>query len=398
MPARTHCGRSWQASEMDARDVVLTPVQARRVAVRAQLLDEPRPSTPLETIRRLSLVQADLTDAVAPNADLVLISRLGDDYRPSELDALLDSGAVLEVRGMLRPAEDVALLRAEMTCWPGSGDDEPLKAWQVALAGWVQANDDCRRDILAALRDDGPLPASALPDTTLVPWRSSGWNNNKSVNRLLDQMIQRGEVALAGRKGRTPLFDLAERIYPDDPVPDPRAALRSRAQARLRSLGIARASGGERPGEAEHVGDAGVRARVEGLRGWWRLDPEALERLDEPLVGRTALLSPLDRLVFDRTRMEHLFGFDYQLEMHKPATRRRWGYFALPVLHGGDLIGKIDATSDRDRGVLRVDAIHRDEPPWSSNQQDGVEQELSVLANALDLQLDLGPTGRRAGE
>lgn len=383
---------------MVAPELVLTPAQARRIAVRAQLLDEPRPSSPLETIRRLSLVQADLTDAVAPNADLVLISRLKGGYRPSDLDDLLDSGSVLEVRGMLRPAEDVALLRAEMTCWPGSGDGAPLKDWQVGLAGWVQANDDCRRDILAALRDDGPLPVSALPDTTLVPWRSSGWNNNKNVNRLLDQMIQRGEVALAGRNGRTPLFDLAERIYPDDAVPDPRAALRRRAKARLRSLGIARASGGERPGEAEHVGDLGVRARVDGLRGWWQLDPEALERLDEPLAGRTALLSPLDRLIFDRKRMEQLFGFDYQLEMYKPAARRRWGYFALPVLHGQELIGKVDATSDRDRGVLRVDAVHQDEPPWSSDRSERVEEELSVLANALDLELDLRPAGGLTGE
>lgn len=383
---------------MVAHEVVLTPAQARRIAVRAQMLDEPRPSTPLETIRRLSLVQADLTDAVAPNADLVLISRLGAGYHPSDLDALLCDGAVLEIRGMLRPAEDVALLRAEMACWPGSGDGEPPKDWQVAVAGWVQANDDCRRDILAALRDDGPLPVSALPDTTLVPWRSSGWNNNKNVNRMVDQMIQRGEVALAGREGRTPLFDLAERIYPDDPVPDPREALDRRAQARLRSLGIARASGGERPGESEHVGDLGVRARVEGLRGWWQLDPEALGRLDEPLVGRTALLSPLDRLIFDRKRMGQLFGFDYQLEMYKPAARRRWGYFALPVLHGEELIGKVDATSDRARGVLRVDAIHQDGTSWSSDQQERVEDELSVLANALDLELDLGPAAERTGE
>ena len=91
------------------------------------------------------------------------------------------------------------------------------------------------------------------------------------------------------------------------------------------------------------------RRAVEGLRGTWRVDPAYLEDLDA-FEGRTALLSPLDRLVFDRKRMEELFEFDYQLEMYKPAAKRRWGYWALPVLHGDALVGKVDATADRDAG------------------------------------------------
>ena len=92
---------------------------------------------------------------------------------------------------------------------------------------------------------------------------------------------------------------------------------------------------------------------MEGLRGTWRVDPAYLDDLDA-FEGRAALLSPLDRLVFDRKRMADLFDFDYQLEMYKPAAKRRWGYWALPVLHGDALVGKVDATADRAAGVLRV--------------------------------------------
>ena len=104
--------------------------------------------------------------------------------------------------------------------------------------------------------------------------------------------------------------------------------------------------------------------------------------------GRTALLSPFDRLVHDRKRAVELFDFDYQLEMYKPAAKRRWGYYALPVLHRDRLVGKIDATADRKAGVLRVDAIHEDEP-FNKTTAAAVRRELKDLARWLELDLVL---------
>ncbi len=133
--------------------------------------------------------------------------------------------------------------------------------------------------------------------------------------------------------------------------------------------------------EPVDVGEAGEPAVVEGVKGQWRVDPSLLGR---PFSGRTALLSPFDRLVHDRKRGVELFDFDYQLEMYKPAAKRRWGYFALPVLHRDRLVGKVDATADRKAGVLRVDAIHEDEP-FSKTAAAAVRRELKDLARWLEL-------------
>jgi uncharacterized protein YcaQ len=109
--------------------------------------------------------------------------------------------------------------------------------------------------------------------------------------------------------------------------------------------------------------------------------------LDRPFEGRAALLSPLDRLVFDRKRMAEIFEFDYQLEMYKPAPSRRWGYYALPILWGDRLVGKLDATTDRPIGVLRVDAVHEDEP-FTAEMAAAVDAEIEDLAHWLGVDLD----------
>jgi uncharacterized protein len=360
----------------------LSRTDARRVAVRAQLLEIRRPTGLLDMVSHLRSLQIDQTAAVAPNADLVAWSRLGSSYSPSELVSALEDRSLIEVRGMIRPSEDLALFRAEMAEWPGNGE---LLDWQEFRSDWVKANDACRLDILARLGDFGPLTSRELPDTCDVPWESTGWTNNQNVLKLLDFMVQRGEVATAGRKGRERLWDLATHVYPDEPVVPVNEALRIRNERRLRALGIARARGPECPTEPRDVGETGEPAVVEGVRGTWRVDPTLL---GQPFSGRAALLSPLDRLIHDRARMIELFEFDYQLEMYKPAAKRRWGYFALPILYGDRLVGKLDATADRKAGVFRVDAIHED-VAFSKTITAAVRREIKDLARWLELDLTL---------
>jgi uncharacterized protein len=363
----------------------LSRIEARRVAVRAQCLDQARPAGLLDVVRQLTLLQVDNTAAVAPSADLVLWSRLRSKYSPADLETALGNQTLVELQGMIRPSGDLALYRADMADWPGRGE---LNEWQEDLRDWVDANNACRLDILNRLREDGPLPARELPDTSAVPWRSSGWSNDRNVSRLLEFMEARGEVAVAARHGRERLWDLAARIYPDDAVVPAEEARRIRDQTRLRALGIARARSPVCPGEPMDVGEAGEPAVVEGVRGQWRVDPG---QLGQPFKGRAALLSPLDRLVFDRKRMTELFEFDYQLEMYKPAAKRRWGYYALPILYGDQLVGKVDATADHKARVLRVDAIHQD-VPFTKAMTTAVNREIKDLATWLTLDLDLPQT------
>jgi uncharacterized protein YcaQ len=200
---------------------------------------------------------------------------------------------------------------------------------------------------------------------------------------MLEILVVRGEVAIAGRSGRQRLWDVPERVYPPDlPVVPVAEARRRRDERRLRALGIARATGTALPGEPATVGDAGEPATVEGVPGGWRVDPAAIDR---PFSGRTALLSPFDRLVHDRARTLDLFGFEYTLEMYKPKAARRWGYFALPVLHHDRLVGKLDATADHRRGRLRVDAVHQD-VPFDAATAHAVHQEIADLARWLGLE------------
>jgi uncharacterized protein len=363
----------------------LSRVDARRIAVRAQMLDRDRPAGLLDLVRQLTLLQVDLTTSVAPSADLVVWSRLGSSYAPSELEVALANQTLIELRGMIRPGEDLALYRAEMANWAGLGE---LRPWEENLRDWVEANNACRLDILDRLRADGPLPARGLPDTCDVPWRSTGWNNNRNVIMLLELMGQRGEVAVAGRDGRDRLWDLAERLFPNTRAIPIAKARRNRDERRLQSLGIARAHTVETQIEPQDVNEVGEPAAVDGVRGTWRVDPA---QLGQPFAGRAALLSPLDRLIYDRKRMTEIFEFDYQLEMYKPAAKRRWGYWALPILYGDQLVGKLDATADRKAGVLRFDAVHQD-VAFTKAMNTEIHREINDLATWLDLALDLPRT------
>ena len=360
----------------------LSRTDARRIAVRTQLLDSSRPAGLLDLVRQLTLLQVDPTAAIAPSADLVAWSRLGSAYSPAELDTALENRALLELRAMIRPSEDLALYRADMAGWERAKRGEPA-GWRASQRDWVRANDACRRDILDRLGSSGPLASRDLPDTCKAPWKSTGWTNNRNVTQLLEFMVLRGEVAVAGRRGGERLWDLATRVYPDGPVVPADEALRIRDERRLRALGIARARGAECPVEPVDVGEAGAPAVVEGVKGTWRVDPSQLGR---PFSGRAALLSPFDRLIHDRKRTVELFEFDYQLEMYKPAAKRRWGYFALPILSGDRLVGKVDATADREAGVLRVRAIHQD-VPFTRAETAAIGDEIKDLAQWLELDL-----------
>ncbi|MEI3867151.1 crosslink repair DNA glycosylase YcaQ family protein [Microbacterium sp. CCNWLW134] len=353
----------------------LSRAEAARIAVRAQLLTAPRPGDIVESLQSLTVLPIDPTAAIAPSADLILWSRIGWPYEPADFRRLFHHDRVVfEWRGFFRPMSDLPLFLPQMRRGPRS----------AAARDWLAANDRFRRDILGRLRDDGPLRPVDIDDTAAVPWRSTGWTNDRNVLQMLEMLTECAEVAVDHRDAKGRWFDLAERVYPAvAPVTDDEAA-RGRAERRLSALGIARRKGVAQPGEPVDVGDVGVEVVVDGVDGRWRVDPVLLDTDGEP--SRTALLSPHDRLVFDRVRLRELFGFDYVLEMYKPAASRRWGYFALPILHGDRLVGKLDAALDRRAGTLRINAVHEDET-FTSSVSEAVDAEIDDLARWLGVEV-----------
>ena len=359
----------------------ITNEEARRIAIRAQLLDARRPAALVPMVEHLTMLQLDPTAVVAPTADLVAWTRLGDAYRPEDLQRAVEVERALFEHlaqaspgepgvAMLRPTSDLRLYLADMAEWPPEGSRSHA---------WLAANAAFRRHVLERLREAGPLPSREVEDTCEVPWQSTGWTNDRNVTRMLEYLSVRGEVAVSARRGRERLWDLAERVYPRGVMAVPPEEARAvRAGRWLRSLGIAR---------PKAVGDAGEPVEVEGTSGVWRLDPEATA---EGFEGRTALLSPFDRLVHDRRRALEVFGFEYTLEMYKPKEKRRWGYFALPVLHGDRLVGKVDAAADRTASRLVVHALHED-VAFTKRVRNAVGDELDALARWLGLDGVAGP-------
>jgi uncharacterized protein YcaQ len=351
----------------------LTKAQARRIAVRAQVLDAARPKDLVSLVERLTLLQLDPTAAIAPSADLVAWSRLGSTYQPAQLKQALEHDRTLfEFNAVVRPMRDLGLYLAGASTWPAYEKQRD----------WLRDNDPFRRDILDRLTSAGPLSSRDIPDTSVVPWPSTGWTNNRNVTQMLEFLMMRGEVAIDARVGRERIWDLAERVYPSGiEIPSAEEAMRRQNEQRLSALGIARRKTTAVPVEPWDVGEAGEPAVVEGVKGEWRVDPAAL---GDAFDGRTALLSPFDRLIHDRGRAMELFDFEFTLEMYKPAGARRWGYYALPILHQDRLIGKVDALVDRKGSVLRVNAIHED-VKFTRPMTRAVRAELESLAAWLGL-------------
>ena len=299
----------------------VTPEQARRIAVRAQLLDGSARGV-LDTVRRLGFLQMDPIATVATPQRLVLWSRLGK-FDPATLDRLLwEEKKLFEWRAFIYPIEHLPLFRALMRRRFGTRKrDQWAKQFLEEQAG-------LRRYVLRELDRRGPLPSRDLEhDAARGDHRTVWWGSRAQLTWMLELLHSRGKIAVAGRRDGQRLWDLAERWWPETETVPLREAERILAEQRFRALGV----------------------RLQN--GQWRAHPEVD---DGPVPDRVTLLSPFDRLVHDRDRTEALFGFRYRLEMYVPPAKREYGYYVLPLLVGDRLVGRAEPRFDRKTGTLEL--------------------------------------------
>ncbi|MGZ4292413.1 MAG: DNA glycosylase AlkZ-like family protein [Gaiellaceae bacterium] len=325
----------------------MTVGDARRIAVRAQLLDGSATDV-LSTVRRLGFLQLDPISTVAPPQHLVLWSRLGERYDPKELDRLLwEERKLVEWNAFLWPTEDLPLLKARMR-----RRDRPLDRRLIAF---LRENASFRRYVLRELERGGPLLSREIEDHRAHKREAHRWWGERKMGLMLGVLNARGEVAVVGRRGKQRLWDLAERWYPETERIPWREAKHAFDDKSFRSLGV-------------------------------RLQKGHLVAHPDAEVGpvprtRTTFLSPFDRLVHDRDRAEALWGFFYRLEMYVPKAKREYGYYVLPILKGDRVVGRIEPLHDRKSGSLHVLGT------WWEDRPHPVDRPLSSLARWLGASL-----------
>ncbi|WP_235499607.1 crosslink repair DNA glycosylase YcaQ family protein [Frateuria sp. Soil773] len=350
-------------------------VQAQRLHLAAQGLLRPprrraRAQDVVAAVERMRLLQIDSIHVVARSPYLVLHARLGT-YPPEWLDEALAQGRLAECwahEACFVPAAEIGLHRA----WR-----ERDGHWAHRHAARMHREHRPAMDaLLARIRADGAVRAADFPREDRG---ASGWWEWKPEKRWLEAWFALGELMVTRRDRFQRVYDLAERVLakldpPFVPCDAPADALRRRfILDSVHALGVTQARWiadyyrlKPAVGDAElaplvAAGDL-LQVRVKGWDAPGYVHPGHAELLGQAMRGQlrathTALLSPFDPLVWDRARVQAMFGFEYAIECYTPAPKRRFGYYVLPILHRGRLVGRLDAKAHRAGGVFEVKAL-----------------------------------------
>ncbi len=322
----------------------------------------------LQTVRQMGALQIDTIHVVARSPYLVLWSRLGD-YEPVWLDELLAEGKLFEYwshEASFLPIEDYALYRHRMIAPNSLG-------WKYSHQ-WISAHQKEVNNVLSVIRERGAVRSA---DFARTDGKGGGWWEWKPEKRALEMLFTAGELMIARRQNFHRIYDLRERVLPawnDSDLPAREDVRRALALKAVRALGVTTARWvgdyfrmNKRETEilAKQLGAEGALLTLE-VAGWTEaayVHPDNRKLIKAAIAGAlqpelTTLLSPFDPLVWDRVRARETFGFDYRIECYTPAPKRRYGYFTLPILYRGALIGRLDSKAHRKEGYLEIKILH----------------------------------------
>lgn len=375
----------------------LTPRQARRMMIGAQLLSGPPPKRPTirkmrEVIRQLGALQIDSISVVERSHHIVLWSRLGN-HPPEWLHALHgQERAIFEYWAhacAYVPIELFGPFRRQMLSYP--------EAFRAGTREWYDANREVLDHVMEFIHERGAASTRSFdpPEGAgkAEPW---AWYGNKPTNIALDLLWTMGRLMIDRREGFQRVYDLTERVHPcwDDELhlPSEEEAKETLAANAARAMGITSArwlpdyyrSGWQAAIPKKDAGqllrrlverDLVVPATVRGMDGEFFVWKELLDAKLRP--SRTTLLSPFDSLIWDRRRARELFDYEVKFEVYVPRAKRRYGYYNLAILHRDQLVGQLDPKVDRKARVLTINSLHL-EPPFIGRDDERFYAELAA--------------------
>jgi hypothetical protein len=342
----------------------------------------------LQTIRRMGILQIDTINVVNRSPYLVLWSRLGN-YDPIWLEKSHADGELFEYwahANSFIPMEDYPLFRRKML-------ERATHWWQVSE--WVNNHQDMIAFVKETIKEKGPQKSSDFPKRSGV---NNGWWDWKDEKIALDMLWTRGDLMIPFRKNFQRYYDLRENVIDlldDTNTPDLLTMNEVIVEKTIRILGATRFN---------WIADYYRLKKVEVLKSVQSLiDKQKIFRvesedypegilvhkdnlglMDQALNGNlkaelTTILSPFDPLIWDRARTKELFNFEFSIECYLPVPKRKYGYFSLPILHDGQLIGRMDPKAHRKEKIFEIKSLHFES--WFTPDEHFLDQFTKTLKN-----------------
>jgi uncharacterized protein len=375
----------------------LTIVEARSLALAAQGFDKPRSKSKsstadaVEVIKKLGVIQIDSVNVLVRSQELPLFARLGDHDRNAINKATAQS-KIFEYWGheaAILPVEIQPLFRWKMN----AARTGKIKHW--GLTSFYADNKAFVKRILKHVEANGPVTARELSTRTT---KKSSWWDWDEAKTALEYLFLTGQLMSCGRGSDfARIYDITERVLPskilDTPTPTENEARKQLLVRAAKAQGVAtltdladyyrQKTAVIKPLVNELVEQGDLR---EVTVDTW-VEKAFVHRSAKPpkKLYATALLSPFDSLVWCRPRNERLFDFHYRIEIYTPKEKRKFGYYVLPFMMNGELVGRVDLKADRANAKLLVQSVHTEKGIKRASINGALTDELRALANWLDL-------------